>query len=589
MMSDLSLEELIKRALSLGILDMDQVHAIWKKSGTQNLSIDEFLQATLRQGIFTKYQMERLKFGETSGFFYGDYKVLYLVGAGSFARVYRCVHKKSGDFVALKVLRSRFLSNQIVVDQFIKEAELGMDLHHPNIVAIHDIVNARNDKYMIMDFVEGQTLRDVLKVQKIMPPKLATKVITDICQALDYAFKRGQSHRDMKLSNVILSSTGKAVLIDFGLAAPEQDPNDKDKEKNQRVVDYAALEKITSVPRNDRRSDIYFLGTMYYHLLAGSPPLFETTDRAKRMDRLRFLNVIPLREKNPAIPPVLGYIVEKAMALDPTKRYQTPAEMLSELEMAAVRLETGKTAEFLSAQEQGFRSDPTDDIPTILVVEGNPDLQGIFRESFKKAGYKVLVLSDTERAVEQFDYTNRKVDCILLNAQHIGAKAVLAFNQLGENINTNIIPAILLLEENQIKWAAKAARGRNRVAVVMPIAMKRLLGIISKLITESNQKISSPQDKPNHQKAAVEHNQSNAALRAAAAMKQIDNPQKQPVSSPAPKKFLSDTGIFSKSDSSIMNKSGSDSAVFNAAFDAALDDVLNSLADPSPSPETKQK
>ncbi|MDO5582000.1 MAG: serine/threonine-protein kinase [Planctomycetia bacterium] len=583
-MSDSSLEDLIKRALTFGILDMDQVHAIWKKAGTQNLSVDEFLQETLRQGIFTKYQMERLKFGETTGFFYGDYKVLYLVGAGSFARVYRCVHRTTGEYVALKVLRSRFLSNQAVVDQFLKEAELGMDLHHPNIVAIHSVVNDRNDKYMIMDFVEGQTLRDVLKVQKIMPPKLATKVITDICQALDYAFNKGQSHRDMKLSNVILSSTGKAVLIDFGLAAPEQDPNDKDKEKNQRVVDYAALEKITCVPRNDRRSDIYFLGTMYYHLLAGTPPLFETTDRAKRMDRMRFINVHPLREKNPSVPPVLSYIVEKAMSLDPSKRYQTPGEMLAELELARGRLETGKTAEFLSAQEQGSRTEAAEDIPSILVVEANPDLQGIFRESFRKAGFKVLVLSDTERAVEQFDYTNRKIDCILINAQNIGAKAVLAFNQLGENPITFTIPAILLLEENQIKWAAKAARGRNRVAVVMPIAMKRLLGIMNKLINEAKTKAESgtpaqkPQIKP---KTPAQHEQSNAAMRAAAAMNQAENPQmKTPA---APKKSMSDTGIFTKSDSaisSVMAKNGSDSAIFNAAFDAALDDVLNSLADP---------
>ncbi|MDD3588288.1 MAG: protein kinase [Thermoguttaceae bacterium] len=480
-MSDLALEALVQKAVGLGVLELDVLQGIWHALGTQNVSVDEFLQMALRQNALTKYQAERLKFGESTGFFFGPYKVLYLVGAGTFSRVYRAVHSKTGQVVAVKVLRARFSQDQAAIDQFTEEAQFSIGLKHPNIVTMYDVASDKDGHYMVMDFIEGQTLRDMVKIQKVVNPKMAVHIMCDVCSGLDFALHRGHTHRDMKLSNVLISSSGKAVLIDFGLAATEKDEDPS--VKNQRTVDYAALERITGVGRNDKRSDIYFVGVMFYYMLAGVSPILETKDRARRMERARFVNVTPLREKNPAIPPLLTFIVDKAMSLDPEKRYQTPGAMLLDLQVAEQKLADGT----------GFEvSDPTTSLlkavsldttkKTILVVEADTELQDVFREALKKQGYRVLVISDCARAMERFEYPDHGIDCAVFNAQYLGPAAVMGFNKLAQSTATRNIPAILLLDEDQVRWGAKALRSKHRLAVGMPITMRRLVEVIRRLL-----------------------------------------------------------------------------------------------------------
>lgn len=552
-MPEYTLEELVKRALSLGILDLEQIQEVWKILGTHSVSVDQFLQTTLRHGMLTKYQADRLKLGETTGFFYGDYKVLYLVGAGSFARVYRAVHKVTKKVVALKVLRARFSQDKSAIEQFVREMELSQDLHHPNIVVVHELVSNKSDHYMVMDFVEGQTLREFLNVQKnkMVNPKVATRIIIDICKALDYAFKRGHSHRDMKLSNVILSSSGKAVLVDFGLGA-----TDKELEtdiKNQRAVDYAALEKLSGVPRNDKRSDIYFLGTMFYHLLTGVSPLLETTDRAKRMERTRFMNIRPLRERNPGIPGILSIIVERAMSFDPDRRYQTPEEMLNDLENAVPRLdaETISTAVQPSLiDEENKKKEPQ---KTILVVEGNPEMQNIFRSSLKNEGFRVLMMTDLARMLERFESGNSDVDCVLINAQYLGPESVLAFNQLVLMPISQGVRTVLLLDERQVKWSGKTLRCKYRVTVGMPIAMSRLLMFIKKLVA-------TPVNPTDGERLARLYRDKKAA-----AGQRAEDPNKKV------------SQIIKEMSEKKKAPSQSDDDIFSSAFDAAVDDFMSSL------------
>ncbi|MDO5552718.1 MAG: serine/threonine-protein kinase [Planctomycetia bacterium] len=483
-MPDLALDKLIKHALTMNVLEMPQVQEIWKHFGTQNVSIDEFTQYVLRRGILTKYQLERLKFGETTGFFFGDYKALYLVGAGTFSRVYRATHRVTNQVVAVKVLRARFSQDQATVEDFLREARLSMGLSHPNIVTVHDAVSGPEGHYMVMDFIEGQTLRDMVKVKKIIDPRIASRIMIDVCSGLDFAFQRGHSHRDMKLSNVIVSSSGKAVLIDFGLSATEKESEQNF--KNPRTIDYAALEKASGVQKNDRRSDLYFLGVMFYYILTGVSPILETKDRAKRLERSRFLNIVPLREKNPAVPPIISFIVEKAMSLDAEKRYQSPGSMLRDLEVALQKLAEGEASQLLSSDETTTSlavAARRDDRKTILVVESNPQLQNLFRESLKKEGYRVLVMSDPERALERFEFPDHDISCVLLNAQSLGPNAVVGFNQLGKLPHSAEVPAILLLDETQVAWGAKAHRNKWRLAVGMPITMKRLQEVIHRLLS----------------------------------------------------------------------------------------------------------
>ena len=490
-MADLSVDELVQKALTLGILQSEQLQDVWSSFGTQNIEVGPFVQALLRQGHLTKYQVDRLTSGESGGFYFGDYKVLYPVGAGTFARVYRAVHPKTGKVVAIKVLRSRFSSDPVAIDLFVREAELGMSFRHPNIVSVFDIQSEKDVHYMVMDFIEGQTLREFVNIRKKVDPKVATRIVTDICLGLDYAFKRGHLHRDLKMTNVLLSSAGKSVLVDFGLASSEKE-NNPDR-RNQRAIDYAALERSTGVRRDDKRSDLFFLGTIFYHMLTGFPPLVEARDRAKRLDKTRFMNIKPITEKDPTVPFAVSFIVDKAMNLDPDKRYQSPAGMLVDLEVAVKKLEagtadeqTGRQNRLASASSLSLASVAKKEsvLATIMVVEANPEMQNIFRQSLKKTGYRVLLLSSAERALERFGDHDQDVDCVLFNAQSLGSQAVVAFNELANDRLTMNTPAILLLDENQVKWAARAQRDKHRLAVGMPITMKRLQEVIAKLIAD---------------------------------------------------------------------------------------------------------
>lgn len=491
-MPEISVDEIVQKALTLGILEQNQLQDVWTSFGTQNIEVEPFLLSLLRQGHLTKYQVDRLKSGESTGFYYGEYKVLYPVGAGSFARVYRAVHPKTEKVVAVKVLRNRYASDPEAVDLFIREAELGMGFRHPNIVPVHEVISLKSIHFMVMDFIEGQTLREFTNIRKKVDPKVATRIATDICMGLDYAFKRGQLHRDLKMTNVLVSSGGKALLCDFGLAASDKE-NEPDR-KNQRAIDYAALERSTGVRRDDKRSDIFFLGTIYYHMLTGFPPLIEARDRAKRLDKTRFMNIKPASQKDPTIPFAISFIVDKAMNLDPEKRYQSPAAMLVDLEVAAKKLEAGTANEDPTSRQNRLASASSlslahvakkeSQLATVMIVEANPEMQNIFRESLKKTGFRVLVLSSAERALERFDDHDQEIDCVLFNAQSLGTKAVAAFNELANQRTTENVPAILLLDENQIKWAAKAKRARHRVAVGMPVTMKRLQEVLLKLIAD---------------------------------------------------------------------------------------------------------
>src|SRR5581483_10921448 len=159
--------------------DERQLQEIWGSIGSRQISGDEFRQLLERRELLTNYQSERLLRGERSGFFYGDYKVLYLVGTGTFARVYRAAHKTTGEIRAVKVLRRRFIEDPVESDRFSREGQMGATLRHPNIVPIYEVVARGDSHFIVMDFVEGRNLREFIKIRKKFEPAEATRLVTD--------------------------------------------------------------------------------------------------------------------------------------------------------------------------------------------------------------------------------------------------------------------------------------------------------------------------------------------------------------------------------------------------------------------------
>jgi serine/threonine-protein kinase len=209
-MSSLTPAQLSQRIVQLGLLEPLEVEQAWSEVGRVDGSCDDLLRVLQRKQLLTNLQVDRILKGEMSGYFYGHYKVLYLIGAGTFARVYRAVHRESGRVAAVKVLRKRHRGEPTQVEQFMREAKVGLQLRHPNIVAIYEVDPDPRNPYMVMEFVEGQTLRELVKIRGKLEPLTAMRLIADVATGLAYAASFGITHRDMKLSIVLVTSQGRA-------------------------------------------------------------------------------------------------------------------------------------------------------------------------------------------------------------------------------------------------------------------------------------------------------------------------------------------------------------------------------------------
>ncbi|HEV3138365.1 MAG TPA: protein kinase [Pirellulales bacterium] len=489
-MVELSAEQFAQRAFDLNLLDERQLQEIWGQVGSRQLSGEEFQQLLLRRELLTNYQTERLLRGDRTGFFYGDYKVLYLIGTGTFARVYRAAHKSSGEIVALKVLRRSKAVEADEADRFYREGQMGATLKHPNIVPIREVVSQGDNHYLVMDFIEGRNLREFIKIRKKFEPAEATRLVADVAAGLAYAFGKGICHRDLKMSNVLVSSRGRALLVDFGLAAADKNLSDDAiaNSPNPRTIDYAGLERATGVRKDDSRSDIYFLGCIFYHILTGKPPIYETRDRIQRLSKGRFQEVVPILKADPSIPRPIALVVAKSMDLNPAERYQSPAEMLNDLKGVMQKLDEPYTPP--PEDEDGEAKAPAVVAPrvpsppqhTLMFVESNVALQDIIRERLKNNGYRVLVTRDPERALSRFTEGNPAADCVIFSTGELGEPALEAFNHFGENKHTSAIPAILLLDEGHKDWKKKAKLSGHRVVVSMPIKLRHLREVLAKLV-----------------------------------------------------------------------------------------------------------
>ena len=216
-MPDISAEKLAERIFDFGLLTRNQVDvALADAGGRGQPSLDDLVSLLLERELLTNWQIARVCENHRRGYFYGKWRLLYLIGAGSFARVYRSVHTETGDSKAVKVLRQRHSADAATRANFMKEARIVMELRHKNITPIYEVDEQNNRIYMVMEFVEGQNLREYARAHGKLPVTTALQITRDVLAGLAYASLRNIYHRDMKLSNVLLASTGTAMIVDFG-------------------------------------------------------------------------------------------------------------------------------------------------------------------------------------------------------------------------------------------------------------------------------------------------------------------------------------------------------------------------------------
>ncbi len=296
-------------------------------------SVEAVARELIRKDLLTAWQLEKLKKGDPGGFFFGGCKVLFHIAEGTFARVYRGRKIHGNQSVAIKVLRQRFVADAGAIARFNQEAESGLRLVHPNIVQIYEY--GENDKryFMVMEFVEGSNLRDFLRIRGRLTPTEALPLMLGLANGLKYSLDQGVTHRDLKATNILIASNGTAKLVDFGLATLD-DEKKAAAAHGQRTVDYSALERTCGSPKGDKRSDIFFLGCVFYQMITGVLPIpeVETDDPLKKMLKRGINSIRPITEQRHAPDAELSEIIEKMMKVDLKARYQTMGQVVDDLE-----------------------------------------------------------------------------------------------------------------------------------------------------------------------------------------------------------------------------------------------------------------
>jgi len=491
-------EQLGQRIHDCRLMETRQLDEVFSQLGGKSVDLETFKSTLLQKEHLTNWQMTRLLEGHRKGFIYGEWIVLYLVGAGTFARVYRAVNRKTADIKAVKVLRNRYANDVDTQESFRVEAETVMKLRHPNIVPIYEVANDEHGRtYMVMDFIEGQNLRDFVKAHGKLTIANALKIVRDIAAGLKFAAEQGIAHRDIKLSNVLLSTRGKACIVDFGLAVIEQQAANRDG-VNPRSVDYAGLEKMTHVDRNDKRSDIFFVGCILYQLISGEPPLKETKHRIERMSPDRFRNIRPITQLVPRLSHRTVVLLNKMLELDPAKRIQSPTEALRDIETVITSMEKGGDQEYseeLAARDAANFKRKTEKANEgadfkIMLIESHADIQNFMREKLRNLGYRVLIINDPRRAISRFQDLDpaeeRPADCVIFGCAGLGHEGLESFNFFATDAWTQDVPAILLLTEKQSAKKNTANLADHRLVGEMPIKFRQVRHFLRQLLNIEN-------------------------------------------------------------------------------------------------------
>ncbi|HXG10637.1 MAG TPA: protein kinase [Gemmataceae bacterium] len=285
----------------------------------------------VRDGLLTNFQAGLFLLGRTTGFTIGKYRILERLGTGGMGSVFLCEDRNLRRRVAVKVLPPRIAKDPASLARFHREAQVVAVLDHPNIVHALDFCQDDNLYYLVMEFIDGHSLQEIVDKQGPLDLDRACHYIRQAARGLEHAFKNGLVHRDIKPGNILVDKSGTVKILDLGLARFTDSRNEAittrfDDNSVMGTADYLSPEQAVSLHDVDTRADIYSLGMTFYFLLAGHPPFKEGTV-AQKLIWHQLKQPTPIREIRPEVPEELAAILDKMIAKDPARRYQTPGEV----------------------------------------------------------------------------------------------------------------------------------------------------------------------------------------------------------------------------------------------------------------------
>jgi serine/threonine protein kinase len=326
--------ELVRKS---GVLDEKRLDAHLQKlrdAGSLPTDPGKAAGMLVRDGLLTTFQAEQILQGKWRRFSIGKYKVLERLGSGGMGSVYLCEHKLMRRRVAVKVLPTAKAADPSSLERFYREARAVAALDHANIVHAYDIDQDDNLHFLVMEYVDGASLQEIVKRTGPMDPVRAAHYLRQSALGLAHAHERGLIHRDIKPGNLLVDRTGTVKVLDMGLARFFNDEEDiLTKKYDDNVLgtaDYLAPEQAVDSHEVDVRADIYSLGATCYFMLTGRTPFGEGTV-AQKLIWHQSRQPKPVNAVRPDVPAALSAVIAKMMAKQPADRYQTPQEVADAL------------------------------------------------------------------------------------------------------------------------------------------------------------------------------------------------------------------------------------------------------------------
>jgi serine/threonine-protein kinase len=324
--------ELIRKS---ELADDDVLTNFLQQSGPIPPTADDTATRLVQAGVLTPFQAQLILQGKYKGFRLGPYKILSRLGSGGMAQVYLAEHVRLHRKVALKVLTPKYAQDPAIVEQFYREGRAAAAVDHSNIVRAYDIDCANNTHFLVLEYIEGQTLNDRrLAAGGRLSVAEACGYAVQIAAGLQHAHELGLAHRDINPNNVLVDTSGVVKILDLGLAhffqsGPPALSGRSDPGRVMGTTDYVSPEQLIDCASADHRTDIYSLGATLYHLLTGQPP-FSGTTTAKII--AHHLQPVPTaHEVQPDVPEAVSQVIARMMAKTPAERYQSAAEVMEAL------------------------------------------------------------------------------------------------------------------------------------------------------------------------------------------------------------------------------------------------------------------
>jgi serine/threonine protein kinase len=332
-----TVDEFVKVMRKSGLVEEPRLQACLDRLGDSTPLPPGVLADRLKEeGLLTAFQASQLLAGKHKGFFLGQYRVLEPLGAGGMGVVYLCEHAVMKRRVAVKILPSDQVGDQANRERFLREARAAAALDHPNIVRAFTIEEHGKLHILVMEYVDGQTLHQLVSKEGPLEPARAAGYIRQAALGLEHVSEKGLVHRDIKPGNLLLDKKGVVKILDLGLARFSEAAGDNltrrlDNNAVLGTADYIAPEQALDSHEADIRADVYSLGATLYFLLTATPPFGEGT-ATQKLIRVQMLDPRPIRTLRPAVPEALAEVVAAMMARDPAQRYQSPTEVAAALQ-----------------------------------------------------------------------------------------------------------------------------------------------------------------------------------------------------------------------------------------------------------------